>query len=118
MKQRYHKGFALHVPHFFRNQSIKRLRRISPELAQIFVKAVEVALGRYMGAEKRVLVKQWFQDRGIIIAEEVEIIISNAWTEINYKMIGLGLKDAVAIDPSAAVKSDAFPGTDTFVQLK
>lgn len=62
-------------------------------LARILVNAAEVALGRYLGAEKRALVKQWLQDRGITITENIEIMISNAWTELNNKMIELGLKD-------------------------
>ena len=81
-------------------------------LARILVNAAEVALGRYMGAEKRALVKQWLQDRGITITENIEIMISNAWTELNNKMIELGLKEATATDP------DTFSETDQPVQLE
>ena len=86
-------------------------------LARILVNAAEVALGRYMGAEKRALVIQWLKDRGITITANVEIMISNAWTELNNKMIELGLKDAVAQEPSNA-KTDAFADTDTPIQLE
>jgi type IV secretory pathway VirB2 component (pilin) len=77
-------------------------------LARILVNAAEVALGRYLGAEKRALVKQWLKDRGITITENVEIMISNAWTELNNKMIELGLKDAQApeISESEAALAD------------
>ena len=83
-------------------------------LARILVNAAEVALGRYLGAEKRALVKQWLQDRGITITENVEIMISNAWTELNNKMIELGLKDAVAAETDT---KDAFDGTDMPVEI-
>jgi hypothetical protein len=67
-------------------------------LAKILVNAAEVTLGRHMGAEKLALVKKWFEDRGIAITEDVEIMISNAWTELNNKMIELGLKEAATTE--------------------
>lgn len=85
-------------------------------LAKILVNAAEVALGRYMGAEKRALVKQWLQDRGITITENIEIMISDAWMELNNKMIELGLKEAVIEPPEA--ETDAFAGTENPVQLE
>lgn len=79
-------------------------------LARVLVNAAEVAFGRYMGAEKREQVIQWLQDRGITITEDVEIMIDNAWTELNNKMIELGLKDAEPPDPLAE--------TDTPVKIE
>jgi hypothetical protein len=84
-------------------------------LARILVNAAEVALGRHLGAEKRALVKQWLKDRGIIITENIEIMISNAWTELNNKMIELGLKEAITVELD---EPDAFAGTDQPVQLE
>ena len=68
-------------------------------LANILVNAAEVALGRYLGEDKRKLVKQWFVERGIAITEDVELMISSAWMELNNEMIMLGLKTAIPPDP-------------------
>jgi len=85
-------------------------------LAKIMVNAAEVAFGRFTGGKKLDKVYEWLRKRNIIVSEDVQIMIDNAWQELNDKMIELGLKDAPTVDTEKA--NEPFSGSEGPAQME